>query len=61
VGSITINMKYIIVALIGFISLTGFSQTQRDIKEANESYKKTDKGLNVYNTILSDYKLTLFS
>ena len=52
-------MRYILMILIGFISLTGFSQTQGDMnKEANESYKKADKELNdIYKTILSDYKL----
>jgi uncharacterized protein YecT (DUF1311 family) len=51
-------MRYILIILIGFISLTGFSQTQAEMnKEANESFKKADKELNdTYKAILSDYK-----
>jgi uncharacterized protein YecT (DUF1311 family) len=52
------NMKYILIIFIAFISLTEFSQTQGDMNEkANESYKKADKELNdIYKTILNDYK-----
>jgi predicted ester cyclase len=51
-------MRNILAILISFIYLTGFSQIQRDTKKnAGESYKKADKGLNdIYKTLLSECK-----
>lgn len=51
-------MRYILTILFCFLSLTGFSQTQRDMnKEASESYKEADEELNkIYKIMLSDYK-----
>jgi uncharacterized protein YecT (DUF1311 family) len=52
------NMRHILTIIISFTCLAGFSQTQADMnRDANESYKKTDKELNeIYKTILSEYK-----
>ncbi len=51
-------MRYILIVLICFFHLTGYSQTQTDLnKEAKESYKKADKELNdIYKSIINDYK-----
>lgn len=51
-------MRFILIILIGFISSTGFSQTQGEMNdEASNSYKQADKELNdIYKTILSEYK-----
>ena len=51
-------MRHILIIIISFIYLTGFSQTQADMnREAFGSNKKADKELNeTYKTILSIYK-----
>ena len=51
-------MRYILTIFLGFVSLTGFSQTQGELNmDASESYKKADNELNeIYKSILIEYK-----